>query len=619
MQIRNTTGVPQIAPNGSLLPPGILKSVPGEVSLQDAIWLHSRRMADLTNIEDSSDLLWKSEEGTHLYWLSPFSKGDGYATAADNLVHALYDLDCILEVHQCWFFDLDGLRAGTAEMLNAQSKGLHRVGLCMATPGEFKKLPTPYRIGLTMYESDDPLANMPEWRHDCADVDMLVVPSEYCKDVFSQFVDRPIRVSPLAINPVYMTAKKREPKDTFTFVMYGTLTGRKAPLETLDAFKKAFPRDRYPNVRFEFKTRLGFFGWSENQLPDPDTDDRVKIISCDWYAPQMLDWLHSADAMIFPSKGEGFGMPPREAIATGLPTVITANTGLLPICDDRYTWPVPSNKVGNSPLGGNWYIADWDYLIDVMRSMYENREATYQQGYEAAQWFAREHSPACAGRSLLDIVESVDPTTSALRHNRIPLSVQDTVEDHEAFIRCITDAVPVPGPIWDIGVGDGLLYVQLTKLGYKVTGIVDACNLDTVRSKLEARGVNSLLIACEAGTLYPPSVPNSLIPKACVSLGVFQQLGDFEITQTIKCLFNIVDTLFISVPSVYYPGFYNTNARLMRSAQWQDILSPFAATIHEYGTGNQFYNMCIQPSITAWGPVQRRNGRILQGVWHVNR
>ena len=321
MQVRNTTGVPQIAPHHSLLPPGVLMKVPEEVNWADALWMYTHRMATLDGIYDSDQLLWKTELGTHLYWLSPFSKGDGYAVAAENMVHALIENGCQLEVHQCWFIERDGLRPKTIELLDVKPTVPHRVGLCMATPGEFRKLPTPYRIGLTMYEADKPLANLPEWAHDYEEVDMLVVPSDYCRDIFGEFVTKPIKVCPLPINPAFMTAKKREPSDTFTFVSFGTLTGRKAPLETLVAFQKAFPKANYPNVHFEFKTRLGYFGWAENMLPDID-DSRVKIISENWYTEQMISWLHHADAMVFASKGEGFGMPPREAIATGLPTIL---------------------------------------------------------------------------------------------------------------------------------------------------------------------------------------------------------------------------------------------------------------------------------------------------------
>jgi len=621
MRVRNRTGVTQVAPRGSYLLPDVWLDVPEEVSYADAIWLHTQRMADLDDIQDTKDLLWKSPEGTYLYWLSPFSMGDGYATAAENLVHALKGQGCQIGIHQCWFFSTDGLRAKTIEMLRMPITKLYRVGLCMATPGEFKKLPTPYRIGLTMYESDSPLVNLPEWKHDCNDVDLLVVPCEYCKGVFEQFARVPVKVSPLAINPIYHTAKLREPKDTFTFVTFGTLSGRKSPLETLAAFKKAFPLDKYPDVRFEFKTRLGYFGWGENQLPDPDSDPRVKIISADWYSDKMLNWLHAADAMVFASKGEGFGMPPREAIATGLPTILTDHTGMKPMCDPQYTFPIPVGKVEDSPLGGNWYLPDWDALIETMRWIYTNREKAAKKGQKAAQWFAREHGPEVVGQHLLDIIEGVDPTEAATRHNRVPTASKQTIADHVAFFDWIATFVPNPGPIWVMGISEGLLYRELIRRGYAVVGIVAPEDEARARSKLLAQGIDTpQLLVCRRGLLDPPVLRRDgyAMPLACVSMGVLQQLGNDEIVRAIQNQLSVTSQVLFSVPSVHYPSFYREHARLLRHGNWMDILRNLSCSIEAYGTGNSFFRGRIYKTVLANGIVQRRKGRVLQGIWHPN-
>jgi len=620
MRVRNRTGVTQIAPKGSFLPPGIWLDVPEEVSYADAVWLHTQRMADIADIQDTEDLLWKSPRGTYLYWLSPFSMGDGYATAAENLIHALKGQGCQIEIHQCWFLTTEGLRTETIEMLRKPATELYRVGLCMATPGEFKKLPTPYRIGLTMYESDNPLINLPEWKHDCGDVDLLVVPCQYCKDVFEQFVKVPVKVSPLAINPLYHTARRREPKDTFTFITFGTLSGRKAPLETLEAFKKAFPLAQYPNVRFEFKTRLGYFGWGQNQLPDLD-DPRVSIISADWYSQQMLDWMHNADAMVFASKGEGFGMPPREAIATGLPTILSEHTGLIPMCDSQYTYPIPVGKVEDSPLGGNWYLPDWDALIETMRWVYSHREEAYQKGHLAAKWFAREHGPEVVGQHLLDIIEDIDPKDSAVRRNRQPTAPKQTVADHKEFFDWLSSLVPPSSTIWVMGVGEGLLYKELIHRGYVVVGVIPPEDESRARNKLLSRGVDTpQLLICPKGLLDPPVLRRAkmAMPAACVSMGVLQRLGNREIVQRINNQLGVTTQVLFSVPSVYYPTFYEEGSRLLQHRNWMDILDTLSCSLDSYGKDGRFLRGRVYKTRLAKGVAQRRQGRVLQGVWHPN-
>lgn len=589
----------------------------------DAIWMHKHRLADLADIPDSEDYLWKSEAGTHLYWMSPFSLGDGYATAAESTVHALRSIGCIAELHQCWFLSTDGLLPDTIALLKRQDEtiGLHRVGLCMSTPGEFRKLPTPYRIGLTMYESDDPLKNNPQWKHDCAEVDMLIVPCEYCKGVFEQFVHVPVKVAALAINPAYFVGQKREPSDTFTFVMYGTLSGRKAPLETLTAFKNAFPQDKYPDARIVFKTRLQYFGWGENQLPDPDPDTRISIVNGDWYTPQMLEWLLQADAMVYPSKGEGYGMPPREAIATGLPTILGNHTGHEAICDDRYVWPIPVARIENSPLGGNWHIPDWDYMIDVMRWMYNNREETYQRGFDASVWYSKTHGTEAVATHMLRTIEAVDPAECAVRQNRIPRAPMETVEEHTEFFDFVADNVPLPGPIWDVGVGEGLVSQELTRRGYAVIAIIDAKEQTRAREKLAARGLDIPIMVVTNGLPSPPVLHRygRARPAACVSVGVLQNLGDREIVDSLHKQVAVAPKVYFSVPSVHYPEFYAEGSRLMTHSHWLDILSPLACVFKSYGIDKHFFFGQVRKRVDADGVVQRRRGRVLQGVWHENR
>jgi glycosyltransferase involved in cell wall biosynthesis len=369
--------------------------------------LVDRRLARIIAYEGTDGFVTSLDGSPAFYWLSPFSQGDGYATAAESMVFWLLQRNAKLSVHHSWFLVKEGLRPETLDLLQRPLDFPAAIGVCMATPGEFAKLPTPYKIGFTMYESTDPLRVYPEWSHQCNDVDRLFVPCEYCADVFEQFTHKPIDVVPLAINEAYCEPKLRRQRKTFRVVTFATLTGRKGPLEMIEVFQKAFPKLRYPDVQFVLKTRLKLLGSQTPGLPGID-DDRIIVEDGTWPIRRVIDWLYDADCMMFLSKGEGFGLTPREALATGLPVILSDNTGLSSVCDDRYNWPVPTSRMELSPLGGEWCIPDWDYAVDCLRDIYRNRQHAYSKGYKGGRWFVKEHGPGKAADIFLETLGRID-------------------------------------------------------------------------------------------------------------------------------------------------------------------------------------------------------------------
>jgi len=619
MRVRNTTAITQIAPGGSRLDPAVWLAVPTQVSYADAIWMLTRRMADINEVEDSEDLLWKQGNQTHLYWLSPFSMGDGYGTAAENMILALTKLGVNLFVRQCWFLDRTALDDITRAKLNEHITELYRVGICMATPGEFIKLPTAFRIGFTMYESSEPLKIHPEWRHDCYNVDMLVVPSEFSKEAFSSFVDVPIEVCPLALNELYIKPTRRKPKadGSFKFVCYGTLTGRKAPLELMEVFTRAFPIKQYPNVRMEFKTRLGIFGWGENMLPDI-TDPRVVIHNGDWFPNQMLAWLLDADAMVFPSKGEGYALPPREAMATGLPTIFAANTGMLDFVNDKYNWSVPTHHTEDSPLGGVWHIPDWDNLADVMLNVYHNQKKSFDKAYRGAKWYASEFGPQNAAKRLVSIVNNLDPSTSSVRRLRKPSELH--IDEHQPFIDLLQRNLAPNSVIWDIGLGSQKIHRRLRDLGFQVYALVDDSD-DVDTSGVEMHAACNLMSEQRDG-LIRFGLPAA---DACIFCCNLQRFSAEEIRVLLLKALDFSNTpgssksgkVFFNVPSVYFPQFYDKRSSLMRETQWRRILKRFVYKLTPYGEDKRFFMFSVLGEDNSSAAFYVRNlGRVLQGVWH---
>lgn len=407
--VKNITGVRQRLPGLKVLEPGVWTQIPRS----RAIELRTKGIVEVRLPKALCDTYsWRDERGNpSLYWMSPFSVGDGYATAAEAMVHALVKQGVKLDVRQCWFGDPEGLRRETVEMLKAPLGPPKLVGVCMATPGEFEKLPTPYKVGWTMYESTAPLHRHPQWKAQCNGVDLLLVPCEWVAEVYRTFVRRPVRVAPLAIKELFCRPVRKHPRRDFVVGTWGGLTLRKSPLETIEVFQKAFPRAEYPYVRLVLKTRVGLLGGDIHSIPRLPNDSRIQVVDETWLPKRLLRFVDSIDVGVFLTHSEGFGLPARECIARGCPTVLTDCTGHTPVCDDRFMWPIRTTGMEATPkvMGGQWYVPDWDQAVETLRWLYYNREEAFRRSYAGAWWFLWEHGPVVAARRFLEVLEEANP------------------------------------------------------------------------------------------------------------------------------------------------------------------------------------------------------------------
>ena len=617
MEIRNVSGQPQVLGH-ALLPPDLWLKVPEQVSLRTAMAAWNMRIVEVRVTAD--DGWWKEDDGLHIFWQSPFSLADGYGTAAENMVWALKGLGVRVHARVCWFDASNAIHPRTRALLAEPIPAPMKVGVCMSTPPDFQKLPTAYRVGYTMYEADDPLHVHPEWRHGCEHADMLVVPSGYCRDVFGRFYRGRIEVAPLVVNPEFYLAKRRVPKETFTFVSYGTLSGRKAPLETMAAFLKAFPKDKYPWVRLAFKTRLGVFGWGHHQLPPNPDPQRITIHDTghngvpDWSRAQLIDWLLGADALLFLSKGEGFGLPPREAMATGLPAIFTNHTGMAEVADSRYAWPVRWHEEKDCPLGGVWRPADEDDAIDIMRYVVEHREEAYEKAARGAEWFIGVHGEESVARKMVDILEDIDPMVAGeTRRTSGERAGVMTSRAHKGFFDAIKRHVRPGAPVLDVGVGTGIAYVALHRAGYEVYGVVEPGRLEETAALLHRFKIRARLLELPLRELSKQALKAKGWPEmaACVSVGVMQDRSYVELPLIVRNMIDVAPTWF-GVPSAFYPTLYSDGAKQWRTLEWLDRLGSFERTATYYGKGNRYVMVHVAGVGTDDG---KRWGRIIDHVW----
>lgn len=226
--------------------------------------------------------------------------------------------------------------------------------------------------------------------------DRVIVPSTFCEEVFRDSgVRSPIAVVPLGVSPKRWPFLDRSGRDKpFEILLLANAewdNPRKNYGLALMAFQRAFGQRR--DVRLLLKISGGRSKISGDLPPN------VEIIEGRLPQAEVLALMHRADCFLFPSSGEGYGAPPREAMATGLPVIVTRWSALTDIClpgiarwveparlRDAHLDPIlwPANG-GSSRFGQFAEIRVTD-LAAVMLDVAENRARAIETGRAAAAW-----------------------------------------------------------------------------------------------------------------------------------------------------------------------------------------------------------------------------------------
>lgn len=202
-------------------------------------------------------------------------------------------------------------------------------------------------------------------------------------------VKPPIHVVPLGISEVYQYYK-RPARKMYRFLCFGDRYTRKGWDVVVRAFAMKFAgRD---DVELIIKTRKteggpslvyplgdGLMTWGGQRFEYMGKSvENVRILDEDLDEFELNDLYRSVDCMVFPSRGEGFGIPPREFAATGGVSIVNKWWA-----DDVEAWAYPVNYTmvpawqGHREFGGlgEWAEPDVDHLAEQMAYV-ENLERT---------------------------------------------------------------------------------------------------------------------------------------------------------------------------------------------------------------------------------------------------
>jgi len=258
----------------------------------------------------------------------------------------------------------------------------------LTTPNCFRDLSNAKkRIGFTMFETTK---IPPDWAKICnKTLDILIVPSGENKKIFKNCgVEIPIKVIPLWVDDCYKYYDRPKRK-IFTFLFVGGVDdhNRKGWYELQKAFKLEFKKEK--DVRLIFKCL--FINIHNEMALQIMEDDRISFVKEKLKNKELYELYKKADCFVFPTHGEGFGLPPLEAMATGLPTIVTDWMGCKEFVDNKICYPLKVDKLEEALFPdtygdvGNWAYISIKELRRQMRYVYEHQKEARQKGKLAAK------------------------------------------------------------------------------------------------------------------------------------------------------------------------------------------------------------------------------------------
>lgn len=284
-----------------------------------------------------------------------------------------------------------------------------KIGFVYNHPYTLLQVDNDVRVIYTMFESD----KIPdEWPELLKLADLVIVPSKFVAKAFEKAGIKTV-VVPLGYNDKVFKPIKRAPKlgkgDVFTFIHYDSFNYRKGFSEVFKAFTEEFTAGE--PVKLVLKTVKDHLAITlpKSQYPN------IEVVKGKFTEKELYDLLKTADCMVYPSRGEGFGITPLEAMATGMPAIVPNAHGISEYFNPKYMYEVKVE--GECPAlydrwkgqnVGKMVVCDVADLRKQMRWVYNHQSEAVEMGRKAARYvkqFTYEKTAAMLAPILKELMQ----------------------------------------------------------------------------------------------------------------------------------------------------------------------------------------------------------------------
>ena len=201
--------------------------------------------------------------------------------------------------------------------------------------------------------------------------------SDFTKSEFNKYVGKPKNsefVTLLGVDKEWFNIKTRKALHSFPYLLY---VGNVKPHKNLKILIEA-----YEKICNKIQLKLVIVGKKEGFITSDkslfDKSDKIGneiIFTGEVTDSQLKQYFKQAKLFVFPSLYEGFGLPPLEAMASGIPVISSSAASLPEVCGNASIYFDPKNS------------QDLSNKILAVLSDNVKRETMIKKGYERAKLF----------------------------------------------------------------------------------------------------------------------------------------------------------------------------------------------------------------------------------------
>lgn len=344
------------------------------------------------------------------HWIIPDVTVAGFIQMADGLGRQSVELIDVLKERFDVHFQktrpehhLEDVPKALFKILQERKRPLGKVVIFEDTLGQpleyFEKVfhkmrPHQLRIAYSMFETSKiPPSFVYKLHHY---FDAVVVADPYNIESYKHSgVNLPIFTLPLGLDlDLFIKAPIKSHKQTpFVFGSFGSCEARKNFLTTIRAFALAFGQRE--DVILKIHSRRG----TPSAIAAVEQEIERLGLSNVIFSVGSLDKAHylenfqSIDCYVSLSKGEGFSIQPREALALGIPTIVSDQTAQSTICHSGYVKSVPATlleKAYYEALPDEDYGDQFNVSIEDAASafleVFNNYETYLSLAHQGREW-----------------------------------------------------------------------------------------------------------------------------------------------------------------------------------------------------------------------------------------